>query len=311
MTAQSMPAMTGAVAPAAFDYGQLDPALIGELHERVERIRAYEKKQNEAVFFIGEELLTAKRQLKHGQFLAWLAAEFRMSADTAERYMNVATHLAGKIRTLRNLDLTTLYLLSAKSTPEEVRKEIVDGLVTGEAVTDTEIKRRIAAARTDSKGGEQPAHKPRPAAPAPAQTEERLPVNPEPAPPPPAQAPQDTTLAARLAQQIDNGVELIELTAEIASTPRGRLSLTNEARCAFIERLAVEIDVRQKRFWCAVELKRALEGHDPEASPKRPRGRPKGSLNKPKQPQPVDRPPEAASEVVPDVRHSTEVEEPF
>jgi hypothetical protein len=65
------------------------------------------------IFDIGGLLIEAKAQCEHGQWLPWLKTEFAWSADTAERYMNVA-RLGEKFRTVRNLKLAanTLYALA-------------------------------------------------------------------------------------------------------------------------------------------------------------------------------------------------------
>src|SRR5665213_66127 len=66
------------------------------------------------IFDIGDLLIEAKAQCEHGQWLAWLHAEFDWaSVDTAERYIKVAK-LGAKFRTVRNLKLaaTTLYRLA-------------------------------------------------------------------------------------------------------------------------------------------------------------------------------------------------------
>src|SRR5437763_6680995 len=73
------------------------------------------------VIDIGDLLLEAKGQCEHGQWLAWLSAEFTWSEDTAARYMKIAT-VAGKFRSLRNLNVatTTLYELANHERGEEL-----------------------------------------------------------------------------------------------------------------------------------------------------------------------------------------------
>jgi hypothetical protein len=78
---------------------------------------------------IGDLLLEAKaQQCEHGDWLEWLRHEFTWSADSAERYMNVAK-LSAKFRKLRNLKLakTTLYEL-ADHDGEEDLPAIIDEL---------------------------------------------------------------------------------------------------------------------------------------------------------------------------------------
>ena len=41
----------------------------------------------------GDELLEAKGQLQHGQFMAWVQKHFKISTATASRYMRMAKHV--------------------------------------------------------------------------------------------------------------------------------------------------------------------------------------------------------------------------
>jgi hypothetical protein len=79
------------------------------------------KLERASIFDIGELLIEAKAQCKHGDWLAWLKEEFDWSVDTAERYMKVA-ELGFKFRTVRNLKLSarTLYTLA---NPNAVKEE--------------------------------------------------------------------------------------------------------------------------------------------------------------------------------------------
>jgi hypothetical protein len=83
--------------------------------------------ENGNVVDIGDLLIEAKAQCEHGLWLDWLSSEFEWSADTAERYMNVA-ELCAKFRTLRNLklSLTTLYKLTRQF--DEDLPSIIDEL---------------------------------------------------------------------------------------------------------------------------------------------------------------------------------------
>lgn len=63
----------------------------------------------------GEALLEAKAQIRHGEWLPWLAKNFDASEDTAERYMKVASNSAR----VRNLEEPTLRkALEALSPPD-------------------------------------------------------------------------------------------------------------------------------------------------------------------------------------------------
>ena len=116
-----------------------------------DRIRAFAQQLDEAVVAIGQELIEIKERLGHGHFCGWLKSEFGMSPDTAERYMRVVRVFGGKIRTVRILKPTTLYALTAKTTPETIRDGIVERIEAGEQVSDSEVRAVIDAAKTGRK----------------------------------------------------------------------------------------------------------------------------------------------------------------
>ena len=67
------------------------------------------------VINIGNLLLEAKEQLKHGEWLPWLKANFGSSIRSAQNYM-AAARFAAKYATVAHLRLrpTALYLLVVK-----------------------------------------------------------------------------------------------------------------------------------------------------------------------------------------------------
>ncbi|MEZ0375507.1 MAG: DUF3102 domain-containing protein, partial [Candidatus Sericytochromatia bacterium] len=78
----------------------------------------------------GNLLLQAKEIIGHGNFKPWLRENFRMSFKTANRFMSVAKmvqHLQLKssaMSDMLSLDLKTLYEVAAKSTSEDVQRQI-------------------------------------------------------------------------------------------------------------------------------------------------------------------------------------------
>jgi hypothetical protein len=85
------------------------------------------KREATDVIAIGDLLLEAKEQLKHGKWLPWLKSNFGSSDSTAQNYMNAA-RLAIKYPTVGNLKLkpTALYFLGLNlvSTPSDEIKAI-------------------------------------------------------------------------------------------------------------------------------------------------------------------------------------------
>jgi Protein of unknown function (DUF3102) len=135
------------VAIIGFDYASLDPEVAIEAQAAAVRIREMGVRLGEVIVEIGRELAAVKARLGHGHFGDWIKTEFAMSADTAERYLRVAAAFEGKIRTVRILKPTTLYALTAKTTPEPVRNEIVTRTEAGKPLSDDEIKRALSEAR--------------------------------------------------------------------------------------------------------------------------------------------------------------------
>lgn len=83
------------------------PILEKRIKEREGKIQQERKltlfhasKTIEMVIEQGQDLLTAKRELEHGNWLLWLEKNFPGSHDTASRYMGLASNFAH----MRNLD---------------------------------------------------------------------------------------------------------------------------------------------------------------------------------------------------------------
>jgi ATPase subunit of ABC transporter with duplicated ATPase domains len=100
-------------------------------------------------------LKTVKDLLRHGQFTAWLAAEFGLSERAARNYMVAAEWAAGKTATVSVLQPTTVYALGAPSTPETVKVGVLERLESGEAVSDREVKSLIIQAKAERKAAEE------------------------------------------------------------------------------------------------------------------------------------------------------------
>ena len=73
---------------------------------------------------IGEQLIEVKQYFPHGKFEEWLNEEFGLSIRSARNFMISAKHYADKSAIIADLDVTTVYLLAAPSTPKEARAEV-------------------------------------------------------------------------------------------------------------------------------------------------------------------------------------------
>ena len=105
-----------------------------------------------SIVAIGQELIAAKAEIRHGEWLSWLTIEFDWDARTAQRYIQVAdafkcdsvSHLADL-----SIDATAFYRLSAPDVPQSVRDEAVELAKAGVTVTKRDALDLIEAARPE------------------------------------------------------------------------------------------------------------------------------------------------------------------
>lgn len=128
--------------PAEFDYSALPGEVATLARDVADRVRSRHQQQIAAIIETGRDLEAVKAKVEHGQFALWLDAEFGWSARTAQRYMQTAI-LDGKSDTVSYLPPTAVYALTAASTPEPVRNEIMERLEAGEHVDPIEVRDRI------------------------------------------------------------------------------------------------------------------------------------------------------------------------
>src|SRR4051794_25005781 len=106
-----------------FDYALLDPRIGALVAEAATKIRSHGRAAAQNVIEIGKELLSVREALTDERcFGNWLKAEFGWSKSTAYNYMNTARQYPTVGNELTNVDLRTLYLLAAPSTPDWVRQ---------------------------------------------------------------------------------------------------------------------------------------------------------------------------------------------
>lgn len=120
-----------------------------ELAEHAQAIRALGERVLSHVLEIGERLSKARALIAHGDWLRWLEAEFGWSDETARRFMSVFE--MNKSHTVWNLDLPlrALYLLARRSTPAEIREEIIERSRGGERFSTADVEEIIAEAKAE------------------------------------------------------------------------------------------------------------------------------------------------------------------
>jgi Protein of unknown function (DUF3102) len=135
--------------PVAFSYEALSIEQETALQESAELIRTLGRQQTEAIVEIGRELMAVKERLPHGQFTAWLDAEFGMSDRTALNYMHLANWGGDKPEIVSVLPPAALYLLAAPSTPVPAKDEIVSRIRAGKVVKVDDVKQIVRAAKEE------------------------------------------------------------------------------------------------------------------------------------------------------------------
>ena len=128
-------------------FSDLHKDVVRELQTIASRVRQRIRSTTREIIETGIDLLAAKQHLGHGQFLAWVDAEFRMTARTARNYMRAAQMASGKAEIVSTLPPTAIYLLSSPSTPEEVRREVIAKLEAGECVDSRAVEQAVKEQR--------------------------------------------------------------------------------------------------------------------------------------------------------------------
>jgi len=91
---------------------------------KADETRGLLKRTAQHILAIGRSLHEVKERLPHGQFLAWLQAEFAMSERQARNFMHVATRFGTKPEILADLSLTIIYALAPPSTSQAVIDQV-------------------------------------------------------------------------------------------------------------------------------------------------------------------------------------------
>lgn len=129
------------------DQPLLFAALAPPLEERAERIRSLVTVARGCIIEIGRELIQAREELRHGEWLPWLSREFGWSEWTARNYMAVAESFgkSGIIHDFSKLQIdgTALYALAAPEVPEGARQEAIERAEAGEHITKDKAQKMV------------------------------------------------------------------------------------------------------------------------------------------------------------------------
>jgi hypothetical protein len=136
-----------------FDYEALDRQKKSIVEQRTREIRERLQHSAQAIWEIGQKLTDVRAQLKHGQFEAWLKAEFDWSRRTAYNFINVYEAFNERAN-LAQIDIATsaLYLLAAPSTSQEIRDRFLQRAKEGETITHKKLSQIIKEEKLKTSG---------------------------------------------------------------------------------------------------------------------------------------------------------------
>jgi Protein of unknown function (DUF3102) len=128
------------------------------LAQHADMIRQQHRRALVSIIEIGRLLRECKKLLVHGEWLPWLQREFSWSERTARNYIAIHECFAAKSANVADLslDLTTLYLLAAPSTPPEVRDEVIERARAGEMLSRQQVQRIVRQAKPQPPASAQP-----------------------------------------------------------------------------------------------------------------------------------------------------------
>jgi hypothetical protein len=127
---------------ATFDYGTVAPEVAIKLRDRADKISILNAKATATILAVGRELIQAKVQIGHGDFECWVETAAHISIRAAQNYMAVArfADAEGKSATIALFAPSTAYRLVSKSTPPEIRAEVLERAESGDIVPDTPLR---------------------------------------------------------------------------------------------------------------------------------------------------------------------------
>ena len=126
-----------------FDYTALDRETANFVFQETEKIKTLLRQTVEGIIETGERLHKVKQLLKHGEFMTWVENEIKCHYSTALHFMRVWQTFGDRKEQIAHIGInaSVLYLLSAPSTPEKLRIDIVERAKAGNPVSFAEAKR--------------------------------------------------------------------------------------------------------------------------------------------------------------------------
>ncbi len=157
-----MPAPASPPVRQNFDYASLDADTSRFVQQQTGEIRVLMRRTAQDIFEVGQKLSDVKQRLGHGNFEAWLKAEFDWGEWTARKFMQVAQQFAAIEFTDLQIAPSALYLLAASSTPDAAKAEVLDRAKAGETITHATAKAIKQKYATPPKPKPEPISQPQP-----------------------------------------------------------------------------------------------------------------------------------------------------
>ena len=126
-----------------FDYTALDRETANFVIYETEKIKTLMRQTVKGIIETGERLHKVKQKLKHGEFMTWVENEIKCHYSTALHFMRVWQTFGDRKEQIAHIGInaSVLYLLSAPSTPEKLRIDLVERAKAGNPVSFAEAKR--------------------------------------------------------------------------------------------------------------------------------------------------------------------------
>ena len=99
-----------------FDYSRLAPDVRAEVETATRRLHDLERRTSESIIEMGNQLISVKAKIGHGNFLPWIDAEFGWTRQTARNFIRVADQFSN-VQSLDIYQPSALYALAASNLP--------------------------------------------------------------------------------------------------------------------------------------------------------------------------------------------------
>lgn len=128
-----------------FDYEILNQENRFVIQQRTKELKERLQRTAQDIWEIGQKLADVRSRLKHGQFEAWLEAEFGWSRRTAYNFIRVYEAFQEDAKFAQsNIAPSALYILASPSTPQAIRDKFIQQAKTGTKVTHKDILNAVS-----------------------------------------------------------------------------------------------------------------------------------------------------------------------